>query len=570
MMRFARCCFLLMVSAGVILSTAGGARAASTDWIGNSHASVRLITASDNPGTASTLDGGLEFRFAKGWHGYWRTPGDAGVAPAIDWSASDNIERVEVAWPAPHRLIIEGLQNSVYENHVVLPVKLFLKTAVAPARIRVSVAYAACSEICVPYQAELSLPVPLGLASRSAEAPTINAARRAVPGSAEAAGIEMVRTRIVDTSSGKKLLVDLRSNGVPFDRPDLFVEGTGDGIPAAPEVTLRDDGRTAHMSVGLPAILPPERHLTLTLTDGDRTAELPPPATGAIAGAPLTELFAIVLSALLGGLLLNLMPCVLPVLSIKLFAFVRHAESNLRDVRFGSTATACGIVASFLLLAASLIALKSSGTALGWGIQFQQPWFLAGMAVLTVLFAASFFEWFPIGLPASTMTFVSGRARGSIIEAFLTGVFATLLATPCSAPFVGTTVGFALARGPFEILAIFLFLGIGMALPYLMAALFPGCVRWLPRPGSWMLTLRRGLGFVLLGTAAWLVFVLWSTAGAQAAAATSILLAALFGYRALINLSAESPIGDRVSRWSRIITAGLMIAPLVIRPLSCP
>ncbi|WP_426440467.1 protein-disulfide reductase DsbD family protein [Bradyrhizobium genosp. P] len=563
MMRLARGCFLLVASAGFMLSTAGGARAASTDWMGNSHAAVRLITASNNLENAATLDAGLEFRFAKGWHGYWRTPGDAGVAPVIDWSASDNIERGEVAWPAPHRLVIEGLQNSVYESHVVLPVKLFLRTAATPARIHVSVAYAACSEICVPYQAELSLPVPLGPAGKSTEATTIDAARKGVPGSVEAAGIEIVGTRIVETSSGKKLLVDLRSDGVPFERPDLFVEGTGDGIPAAPEVTLQDGARAAHMSVALPAVLPPERHLTLTLTDGERAAELPLP-TGAIAAAPLAELFVIALSALFGGLLLNLMPCVLPVLSIKLFAFVRHADGNLRDVRFGSAATACGIVGSFMLLAVSLIALKSSGAALGWGIQFQQPWFLAGMAVLTVLFAASFFEWFPLSLPASMMTFVSGRARGPILEAFLTGVFATLLATPCSAPFVGTAVGFALARGPSEILAIFLFLGIGMALPFLFAALFPGCVRWLPRPGSWMLTLRRCLSVVLLGTAVWLVFVLWSTAGVRIAVTTATLLAGLFGYRALINLSAASPIGDRVSRWSKIVTAGLVIAPIAV------
>src|SRR5262249_41261598 len=153
-----------------------------------------------------------------------------------------------------------------------------------------------------------------------------------------------------------------------------------------------------------------------------------------------------------------------------------------------------------------------SGATLGWGIQFQQPWFLAGMAVVTVLFAASFFEWLPINLPSSIVTRVSGGARGPIAEAFLTGAFATLLATPCSAPFVGTAVGFALADGPAQILAIFLCLGIGMALPYLLAALFPACVRWLPHPGAWMLVLRKYLGVLLLGTAAWLIFVLWSTA----------------------------------------------------------
>jgi suppressor for copper-sensitivity B len=275
MMRFSRCCFLLMASTGVMLSKADGACAASSDWIGNSHAAVRLITASDNPGNASTLDAGLEFRFAKGWHGYWRTPEDAGVAPVINWSASDNIERGEVAWPAPHRLVIEGLQNSVYENHVVLPVKLFLKTAGTPARIHVSVAYAACSEICVPYQAMLSLPVPLGPAGKSAEASTIDAARKAAPGSAEAAGIERVSTRIVETSSGKKLLVDLRSNGIPFDRPDLFVEAWATEFRLRPKSRSRDDGRTAHMSVSLPDSLPPGRHLTLTLATQCRSHPSP-------------------------------------------------------------------------------------------------------------------------------------------------------------------------------------------------------------------------------------------------------------------------------------------------------
>src|SRR5262249_39300841 len=147
-----------------------------------------------------------------------------------------------------------------------------------------------------------------------------------------------------------------------------------------------------------------------------------------------------------------LMPCVLPVLSIKLFALTRQAGSGLREVRFGSAATAAGVVTSFLLLAIALVVLKLSGATLGWGIQFQQPWFLAGMAVVTVLFAASFFEWLPINLPSSIVTRVSGGARGPIAEAFLTGAFATLLATPCSAPFVGTAVGFALADGPAQIL----------------------------------------------------------------------------------------------------------------------
>src|SRR5260221_12167578 len=152
---------LAALSVGLIMCT-GSARAAATDWVGDSRAAVRLITATDHISADSTLEAGLEFRFAKGWHGYWRTPGDAGIPPTVDWSASENISGAEIAWPAPHRLVIEELQNSVYENDVVLPVKLHLKQAHTAVRVKASIEYAACSEICVPLQAELALPLPTG------------------------------------------------------------------------------------------------------------------------------------------------------------------------------------------------------------------------------------------------------------------------------------------------------------------------------------------------------------------------------------------------------------------------
>ena len=294
-----------------------------------------------------------------------------------------------------------------------------------------------------------------------------------MPGSPDAAGVDVIGTRFSGPGSKPNLVVDLRSRSGVFVRPDLLVEGVGDGIPPAPEVELQDAGRAARLTVRLAALPPAGRPLTVTLIDENRAAEFKVPAAQAIPESG-SLFFAALLSALLGGLILNLMPCVLPVLSIKLFAFTREAGGSLRDVRLGSAATASGITFSFLLLATSLIGLKWSGATLGWGIQFQQPWFLAGMAALTVLFAASFFEWLPIGLPSWIANVASKRSGGPMIEAFLTGVFATLLATPCSAPFVGTAVGFALARGPSEILAIFLCLGLGMALPYWTAACFPG------------------------------------------------------------------------------------------------
>ena len=561
-MALARFPTLVALSVGFIMWTGNAAHAAATNWVGDSRAAVRLITATDHIAANSTLEAGLEFRFAKGWHGYWRTPGDAGIPPTVDWSASEDISGADISWPAPHRLVIEELQNSVYENNVVLPVKLHLKQAHTSVRVKASIEYAACSEICVPLQAELTLPLSTGAVGPSAESVLINLAQKQVPGSPDAAGIDVIRTRFVVTASEPTLVVDLQSKSGAFIRPDLFVEGAGNGIPPAPKVELQDAGKTARLTVQLATLPPPDRPLTLTLVDENRTAEFKGPA-GATIPEHSSAFFAALLSALLGGLILNLMPCVLPVLSIKLFAFTRQAGGDLRDVRLGSAVTASGIMTSFLLLAASLVGLKWSGATLGWGIQFQQPWFLAGMAVLTILFAASFFEWLPIGLPSSIASIASKRSGGPMLEAFLAGVFATLLATPCSAPFVGTAVGFALARGPSEIFAIFLCLGIGMALPYWVAALFPGCVRWLPRPGPWMLVVRKFLGILLLGTAVWLIFVLWSIAGAWMTAITTVLLACMLGYRALISAPVKGQIAVHMSRRSGWITAGLAIAPLV-------
>jgi len=208
----------------------------------------------------------------------------------------------------------------------------------------------------------------------------------------------------------------------------------------------------------------------------------------------LKTLLAMLGLALVGGLILNLMPCVLPVLSLKLLALIGYAGAERRGARLGLLATAAGVVASFGVLAAALILLKAAGAAIGWGIQFQLPWFLAGMALATTLFAASLWDWLPFGLPA-VLAGAVGSVRGRrFTDAFLLGAFATLLATSCSAPLVGTALGFALARGPLDIALVFAALGVGMAAPYLAVAAAPGFVAWLPRPGPWMVWLRRGLG----------------------------------------------------------------------------
>ncbi|MET1027681.1 MAG: protein-disulfide reductase DsbD domain-containing protein [Dongiaceae bacterium] len=234
---------------------------------------MRLITGTDSLAGSSTIEAGLEFRFAPGWHGYWRTPGDTGIAPRIDWAGSQNIDRETVTWPSPTRFVIDGLQNSIYDDQVILPATLTLKTAGDPARIRVKVDYAACSNICVPYQAELALPLSSGPGGSSAEAPAIAAARTKVPGPPAVAGIEVVSMRLVTSGSDRRLVVDLRSVTEPFMRPDLFVEGAESGIPAPPRVELWNDAHAARLTVRLSHQLSSKTSLKLTLTDGHRAAE---------------------------------------------------------------------------------------------------------------------------------------------------------------------------------------------------------------------------------------------------------------------------------------------------------
>jgi suppressor for copper-sensitivity B len=542
------------------LSCLGGgpAQAAATDWVGNAHAAARLITVVQASGSAGRIDAGLQIRLAPGWHAYWRNPGDAGVPPSIDWTGSENLATADIAWPAPKRFSVQELETQGYEDGVVLPISVALAHPGAPLTLHAEVDYAACANVCVPYHASLSLALPSGLAAPGPEAPLIVAARAVIPGDLRGVGLRLVATGVTEAKGEAILSVRLASLTTPLLAPDLFIEGIAGGSPGRPVVDLVDGGRIATLVVTVRGAAAPAvigRPLTLTVVDRSRAAEFAAtPAAGAlplVMGARVPV--AMVGFALLGGLVLNFMPCVLPVLSLKLLALAGLGGPERRQARRGLLATGAGVIASFAALATALIMLKAAGAAIGWGIQFQHPWFLVVMALATTLFAASLWGWLPIALPGTAYDAVASvRSRSPLRDAFLAGVFATLMATSCSAPFVGTALGFALARGPFEIALIFAALGVGMAAPLLLVAGLPALVRWLPRPGPWMAWLRRALGLALLGTAAWLVSILGAVADSGsaifAAATLGVLLAAL-GWRS------RWPHGHRMRRASGAIAA---------------
>ncbi len=518
---------------------AGESRAAASPWWTNEHGAVRLVAGSDAAGDARTLSLGIHFRMNPGWKIYWRSPGDAGFPPHPDWTGSRNLETASLSWPAPERFSVVGLETLGYSGEVVLPVDAAIARPGEALSVRARIPYLVCDDVCVPYTAELALALPAGPPTSSREAALIDRFSALVPRTGADRPIRVASAAVVGGAETRALEVSIAADA-PLARPDIYVEGPDGWGFGAPDYRIAEDGKTAFARIA--ALAPPKggslagREIRFTVVDGGRAAEQMLALTAARTAAPGSaraidlSLWTVLLLAVAGGLILNLMPCVLPVLSLKLLSAVSHGGGDRGEVRGGFIASAAGIVVSFLVLASFVAGLRLAGESVGWGVQFQQPVFLAIMAVIVTLFSANLFGLFEFRLPGAVSDMAAGaggrRVHGRMGH-FLTGVFATLLATPCSAPFLGTAVSFALMRGAAEIYAVFLCLGIGLALPYLAGAAFPGIATRLPRPGRWMVTLRRGLAILLLATALWLVTVLAVQLGLWQAVAVGAALAAL-------------------------------------------
>jgi suppressor for copper-sensitivity B len=384
-----------------------------------------------------------------------------------------------------------------------------------------------------------------------------------VPGDGHATGLALTGVSI---EAAKNLIVQAASSGQKFEAPDLLLEGPSGLEFGKPVAAVSGAGDRATLTVpiarSVDTTAPISGDLVLTLTDHARGLEqhvvlpgvtpgvLQIAAPAAVAQMPVMpapvesrSLLLILGIAILGGLILNVMPCVLPVLVLKLTSVLAHGGGEAENVRGSFLATAAGIVAAFLVLAAALAGLKLAGHEIGWGIQFQQPLFLGILAVICLAFAANLWCLFEVPLPAMAgdLALAADRrvSRHKLLGAFLTGVFATILATPCSAPFVGTAIGFALSRSPVEIFAIFLAMAVGLALPYLAVAAVPHLAVMLPRPGRWMIWLKKLLGLSMAATAAWLVWILAGQVGL------------------LHNFSAADQAGNEAVHWRRFDEAAI-------------
>ncbi len=519
---------------------------------------------------------GLRLEHQPHWHTYWKNPGDSGLPTKLEWTLPPGVQAGEVQWPLPQRIPLGPLVNYGYEGTTLLPVPLTITPEFQPEPgaqamdVRLRASWLVCRQECIPQEGDFAIRLPLHGASAlngaafeqalhhlPADLPAANqtatltddgqrlhvrvsglpAAVQGQPLHWFAEMADIVPAAAAPAKDGAALKPDTWSQQWEGDvwTANLPVSDMRLDSPAAlPLVLAAGDGQSWRVQAAVqgrwPAVqepgVSPEMAAAMQNTLQDRAALAPglPPDVQAGAVPASVFLFA-VLGALLGGMVLNLMPCVFPVLAIKVMGFARHGD-DVRAHRASGLAYTAGVVLSFVLLGGLMLALRAAGAQLGWGFQLQSPLVIALLATLFAVLGLNLAGVFEFG------QFLPGRianlqAENPVVDSFLSGVLAVAVASPCTAPFMGASLGLAIALPAAQALAIFAALGLGMALPYLAASWLPALARRLPRPGAWMEVFKKFMAFPMFATAVWLLWVLGQQSGIDGAAALLMLLVAL-------------------------------------------
>ncbi len=566
MKRFYQIIFLLLGLAPALLiaGTGEGVKA----WIATD-ASAPLI-----PGKPFTATVVLDLQ--PGFHTYWQYPGDSGLAPKVTWHLPEGWTAGPIEFAIPHQfsepgdMIVYGYEKQQLLRVVITPPKELPKNQTF--EIKASLTWLACKELCVPGSADVQLRV-LG----PTDGPTsISWQQAIVPQGAWPESGKLPFPVSVSGKNGTKLVSFTGQPGITYELYPDPAEGTMAGHvtqissqgPKGSVIvfSIPWDGSAAFK--GLLVEKAGSARKGWWIGGESKIVASGQPSTQS-SGVALGVLMAALFSGFLGGLILNLMPCVLPVISLKIFNFIAQAgESPSRIFRHG-LAFAAGIFTWFLGLGALIIALKAGGSQVTWGaFQFQSPYFVVGLSALVFLFAMNLFGLFEITLPGHAATSLDKAAsRGGYFGSFFQGVFATLLATPCTAPFLGSALGFAFGQSPSVILAMFASVALGMSSPYVLLSARPGWRKWIPKPGLWMERLKQFMGFPLLATNLWLLWVLQNQRGSGALLALLALLLML-GFCAWVYgaLPGASP---RVRTVVLILLAGILAisSPLLLKKI---
>jgi thiol:disulfide interchange protein DsbD len=529
------------------------------------HVHVQLVTPEDELYPGGNNVAGLYFKLEPGWHIYWKNAGDSGEPPHIQWTLPEGVTAGPMQFPAPKRLPLGPLMDFGYENEVLFPLKLQVTKPVKDSRagLHAKVDWLVCREVCIPGKAELEMKLqvfsgaPPVISGSAQDAELVKRLASTLPKPLPAA----YKAVFQPTSTGFRLGVETgkRETQAEFfpDDQDILDNPAPQKAIATAKGFVLDLKKDANLTAN-----PAQLRGVLELSGGRayELAAIPGTVAAAIPGLSWLLLARTAGLAFLGGLLLNLMPCVFPVLFLKGLALVNSGNEERRKLRVHGFVYAAGILVSFWVLVGVLLGLRAAGATLGWGFQFQSPVFLALMAGLLFFLGLSLAGQFEIGL---TLTGAGGSlaAKQGLTGSFFTGVLAVVVATPCTAPFMGAAVGYALGQTPAVTFAVFTALALGLAAPYVALTLQPAWTRLLPKPGAWMDVLRQAISVPIFATVIWLAWVLAGGYG------TGLLLSLLCSF--LLLAIAGWFLGRwPAKRWATAVAAAILLGVVVLSILA--
>jgi thiol:disulfide interchange protein len=499
---------------------------------------AQLIADTDAiaPGKAFTV--GLLLRMAPHWHTYWRFSGDAGLPSEIKWTLPPGWKAGEIQWPIPLKLKDPGdIETYGYENEVLHMQEITPPASFADSSVKLSAeaSWLVCEKLCIPGSAKLQIELPIADKNASANEELFSRYRRSLPQNWPESKVASASW----TRSGSEMQLTVESDALTnYPVAEFFPLPDGNLVVGHPQA---ERGATGKITFRVPIETQDPKLSSLNgivvfgqdANGPSRNAwslnrNSPASATILSASPNALGMVGFLLFGFLGGFILNLMPCVLPVISLKIFGFIQHAGQSRGRILRSGLAFIAGIFAWFIGLALLLIVLKSLGREITWAFQFTNPYFVLFMSAVVLVFALNLFGVFEVSLPQSANRSLLGwTAREGDAGSFFQGVFATVLATPCTAPFLGTALGFAFTQSGWIILVMFLAIAAGMSSPYLLLSAQPAWLRLLPRPGAWMERVKQLMGFFLLATLLFLLWVIGAERGVEAIIWTACFLLAL-------------------------------------------
>jgi len=477
----------------------GGFLEAETEYTA-SNSKIVLVSESTTLQPKDSLYLGIKFELEKDWHTYWENPGDAGEGAVIKWSLPDGVSSSEILWPGPERIPVDPLMTFGYNNEVILLTKISTSNKIDfPIELNAQVSWFTCKDICIPQDGNVSIVINEGELNKSNDYAEINQYVDKLPK-------EFLENYKVEKLDEKYFLQStLEKNN--FDSIYFFPREYGLTDYVENQIYEKNENS---FSLEVKAS---ETGMKLTNFDGVIQAVNSEGTFFFDVNFPLNiqnedkNLFLLLVFAFLGGLILNIMPCVFPILSIKVLRFIQYSEdSSVETYKFGLSYS-LGVILSFLLIALILIGLKSSGEVIGWGFQLQYPLVISILFYLFIALGFLFMSNLIIGSQLGNLNSLV-KVNNESFESFLTGILAVVVASPCTAPFMGSAIGFALLQPSFNSILIFLSLGLGFALPYFILSIKPTLLSFLPRPGPWMETFKQFMAFPMWASALWLLWVL--------------------------------------------------------------